>query len=318
MLPPVLPFLFKRKSERGWLVIQIGPGTVRLAHVYPNGGRPKVLFCEERQWVPDEPKTLEKICREFHVDRFQCTTLLDPGEYQILAVEAPNVRPDELKAAVRWRIKDLIDYHLEDAVVDVLDIPPGNGGGTRSHSMYAVAARSEIVRGVIDRFESAGVPLQVIDIPDTAQRNLAAHLEPEGKGVVMVSFDDRGGLITFTAGGELYLTRRIDIPAAGIGDADEEKRIQFIDRAALEIQRSLDHFERQFHYVAIDRVLVAPVAGAPDLIERIAANVFLPVEAFRLEAALDISEAPALADAGLQPRWLKMVGAGLRVEPRAL
>lgn len=313
----MLPLRFRKKSERGWLVVQIEESCARFAHVYPNGGQPKVLFCEEREWNPAEPRSLEKACREVRADRFQCTTLLDPGQYQMLVVEAPNVRPDELKAAVRWRIKDLIDYHVEDAVVDVLDIPPANGGA-RGHSMYAVSARTEVVRGVIERFEGAGMPLKVIDIPDLAQRNLAARMEPDGKGLVMASFDEQGGLITFSAAGELYLARRIDVTAPSLGDADPERRAQAIDRAGLEIQRSLDHFDRQFHYVVIDRVLVAPVDGAPEIAERIAASVSLPVERFRLESVVDIGDVPALADPAEQSRWLTLIGAGLRVEPRAL
>ena len=276
------------------------------------------MFCEERPWSDSDPKSLEKVAREFHADRYQCTTLMDPTDYQILLVEAPPVKPDELKAAVRWRIKDMIDYHLDDAIVDVLDIPPPEAGNPRGHMMYAVASRNSVVRKMIDRFESVKMPLSVIDIPDTAQRNLAVRLEHGDKGIVMVSFGIHGGFITFTCRGELYLTRRIDIPLDDITSEDPQTREDAVSRAALEVQRSLDHFERQFHYVPLERVVIVPAPNTPALTARIRESVLLPTEEFELAAVVDISEVPALADPSMAVRWLTSIGAGLRIEARTL
>ena len=99
----------------------------------------------------------------------------------------------------------------------MLRIPPAPNSPAQEHSVYAVSVRADIVRTIAGQFAGLRAPLKVIDIPDTAQRNLSARLEPEGKGLVMVSFDEDGGLITFTSGGELYLARRIDTDAAAIG-----------------------------------------------------------------------------------------------------
>ena len=313
----LIPAFLRKKPEPGWLVVQIGAGSARFAHVRADDGRPKVLFCEEREWSAEEPKSLEKACREMRVERFRCMTLLGAKDYQMLVVDAPNVEPGELKAAVRWRIKDMINYGVDDAVVDVLRIPPAPNSPAQEHSVYAVSVRADIVRTIAGQFAGLRAPLKVIDIPDTAQRNLSARLEPEGKGLVMVSFDEDGGLITFTSGGELYLARRIDTDAAAIGDPDESRRGQHIERAALEIQRSLDHFDRQFHHIVLDRVVVAPVADVPDLAERLSASVFLHVDPFDLESVVDASEVPPLQEAGFQARWLKMIGAGMRPESGA-
>lgn len=310
---------FKKKSEKGWLVIEFRDSTVGICHVRPEStGLPRVVFCEERPWSDSDPKSLEKVAREFHADRYQCTTLMDPTDYQILLVEAPPVKPDELKAAVRWRIKDMIDYHLDDAIVDVLDIPPPEAGNPRGHMMYAVASRNSVVRKMIDRFESVKMPLSVIDIPDTAQRNLAVRLEHGDKGIVMVSFGIHGGFITFTCRGELYLTRRIDIPLDDITSEDPQTREDAVSRAALEVQRSLDHFERQFHYVPLERVVIVPAPNTPALTARIRESVLLPTEEFELATVVDISEVPALADPSMAVRWLTSIGAGLRIEARTL
>src|ERR687892_711329 len=122
---------FRRRAVAGWLAVEIDADRVRLAHVVANGGQPVLEFAEERQWDPSDPKSLERVAREFGVKRFRCTTLLKPREYNILLVEAPAVKPDELKAAVRWRIKDMLDYHVDDATIDVLDVPVPPGAAQR-------------------------------------------------------------------------------------------------------------------------------------------------------------------------------------------
>src|SRR5438309_7860952 len=169
LIQGILPNLLPGRAAPGWLAVELGENTVRLAHVRPDGGRPAVEFAEEREWDAKDPKSLERVTREFGAKRFRCTTLLKPADYQILLVEAPAVKREELKPALRWRIKDMLDYHVDDATLDVLDVPLPGSATQRTHYMHAVAARNETIRTTIERFQSAGFPLAVIDIPETAE-----------------------------------------------------------------------------------------------------------------------------------------------------
>lgn len=302
----------------GWLALETDGERVRLAHVVANGGEPVVEFAEEREWDPAEPRSLERVAKEFGVKRFRCTTLLKPQEYSILLVEAPAVKPEELRAAVRWRVKDMLDYHVDDATVDVLDLPVPAGAAQRAHHMYTVAARNDTVRATADRFTTAGIPLAVIDIPETAQRNIAARLETDARGVLALTFDAHGGLITVNHAGELYLSRRLDITAGQLDDADDDARTRILDRALVETQRSLDHCERTYPFFTMGRVLLGPPAGAGLLREHLAANLYLPVEALDLGRVLHLPAAARDWTGADQARWLKLLGAGLRVERKAL
>ena len=314
----VLQRLFRRGPAPGWLVVELGEASVSCAHVTPREGRASVEFAEERTWDAAEPKSLERVAREFGAKRFQCTTLLRPDQYQILLVEAPAVRPDELKSAVRWRIKDMLDYHVDDATIDVLDLPVPPGVPQRAHYMYTVAARTDVIRTTIERFTAGGMPLQVIDIPDTAQRNLAARLEADGKGVALLTFDAHGGLITVNYGGELYLSRRLDVTAAQLASTDGEARERLLERALIETQRSLDHCERTYPFFALARVVVGPLPPGCGLREHLAANLNVPVEALELEQLVRLPAAAAAWTPEQQAKWLKLIGAGLRVEKKAL
>jgi len=318
MIAGMLERLFRRGAAPGWLAVELDGPSVSLAHVVANGGLPVVEFAEEREWDPAEPRSLERVAREFGVKRFRCTTLLKPQEYQILLVEAPAVKPEELKAAVRWRIKDMLDYHIDDATIDVLDVPVPAAAVQRAHYMYTVAARNDAVRATVDRFSAGGMPLAVIDIPDTAQRNVAARLESDQRAVVALTFDAYGGLITVNHAGELYLSRRLDITAEQLADADDDARARLLDRVLIEIQRSLDHCERTYPFFALGRVLIGPAAGEGLLREHLAANLYLPVEPLDLTRILRLPDDAEGWPPAQQARWLKLLGAGLRVEKKAL
>ncbi|MBI2509702.1 MAG: agglutinin biogenesis protein MshI, partial [Betaproteobacteria bacterium] len=160
-------------------------------------------------------------------------------------------------------------------------------------------------------------PLEAIDIPDLAQRNLARCLEPEGRGLALLAFDDAGGLLTFTSGGELYQSRRIEISAANFAGAGPEQRQGLYDRVVLELQRSLDNFDRQFRHVAVAKVIVTPVPGADDLREYLAANLDVPVAAIHLSEIMDFPHIPELHEDARQAQCLQMIGAAMREEAAA-
>ncbi len=295
----------------------LGNKGVYVAQAKYVGPRPQITRCSFHATHEVNASFLEKIRKEDHLENVRFTTLLAPNEYQMMMVEAPNVPVDELKTAIRWKIKDSLNYHVDDATIDVLQIPLGKYGSERPQSLYAVAASNETVRKRINLFEKAKIDLSVIDIAETAQRNIASLYETEGRGLAMLSFNDEGGLLTITSDGELFLARRIEITVGQLSDADETLRQQYRDRVELEVQRSLDYFDRQFHHIAIDRMLVS-VPEDLGLVPLLANSMGLPVEALDLTQGMDIVGVPELSDSEFASFALLALGAALRLEKKAL
>jgi len=306
----------KTKKRAGWMAVSLASEGICIAHVQrPAASRPVVELATRYPAAASAVETLEKAARELQASHYQCTTLLAPGEYQLLSVDAPNVPPDELKVAVRWKLKDLLDYRVDDATIDVLDVPGGGSGPARNHSMYAVAARNQTIQQRQTLFGNAKIPLSVIDIPEMAQRNFSALLETEGRGLAFLSFDEQGGLLTVTYDGELYLARRIDLPLSQLEQAGEEQRAACFDRITLELQRSLDHFDRQYHLITIASLMLAPAGQAgPALRAYLSEHLYVPVEMFDLETVLDTAKAPQLRQPDEQQRYFMALGIALRQE----
>jgi MSHA biogenesis protein MshI len=310
---PFISKLFKSKSRvDGKLAIGLDKGGVYLAQVKLVGGMPCVLRCEFHPMESVSTTALDKLRRSASLDTKGCITLLSPGEYQLSLVEAPNVPPEELKTAIRWKIKDNLLYPVEDAMIDVLRIPSGKfGGADRAQSVYAVSAASDIVRKRVEMFHQAGMELAVIDIPEMAQRNIAMLFEQEARALAMLAFDDHGGLLTFTSDGELYLARRIEVGVGQLRDASDHLREQAQGRVELELQRSLDYFDRQFNHLPVSRVLVS-VPDDTRLVEFLASVSDAGVEKLVLSQAMDISAVEELDDSEFVAKALMTLGAALR------
>ncbi len=303
------------RKKSGWLALTWDGRSFEYAHgCQTSEGKPSVSLLGRADIA--HGATPEKLVKELRVDRYNCATLLRAGEYQMLAVEAPAVMKEELKSAIRWKVKDMIDYRIEDAVVDFLDIPTEPGSAGRAHPAYAVAARSEVIRDRVNVYERAHVPLSVIDIPETAQRNISALCEPDGRGVALLYLDDQFGLLTITFRKELYFSRRIEIGLSQLLGAGSEARPDLFARIMLELQRTFDHFDRQFNFVPLAKLLLGPEPDDTGLLEYLRANMDTTVERVELTERVDfpVQSSP---DTASQWRLFHLIGASLRHEEKA-
>jgi MSHA biogenesis protein MshI len=303
--------------EPGWLVVSLRPTELSFVHgQYAPEGTSVVDRCGSRALEGDF-QGVERLAKELGFERYQCSTLLAPGDYQLLLVDAPNVPRAELKTAIRWRIKDMLDYHVDDATLDVLEVPRNPSGAERGHSMYAVAARNSVIQSCIARFDAAHIPLSVIDIEETAQRNVAALFERDDRGLALLHLGEEQGLLTINYRQELVLARRIEAGMRPLLEADGAARDEHLQRVLLELQRTFDHFDRQFAYVPVSKLMLAPGPEDSGLLEFLAANLDLPVERVRLSGAIAFG-----ARAELEPeeewRLFHLIGASLRHEAKAL
>lgn len=314
----------KSKKVPGWRAVSFHDDALRAVHVDrahgANGGKPALLSALTESSAGAQGVTpLSRLAQAWGGERCNTTTAIGAQHYHFLLLDKPNVPRSELRAAVSWLIRDMLDFPVEEATIDVLAIPDEDQGFDAARSMVAVVARSEPLRRLQAQFEDAQVALTVIDIPEMAQRNLAALIESDGKGVALLSFDERGGLLTFTARGELYHARRIEMPAGLLTAPVDARRLAAWERLALEVQRSIDYFVRQFHAVPLARLALAPLDGVgPDLAAFLRENLELPVDMLDLAELIDVSAVPAMRDIGEQQRFLLPLGLALRQEETVL
>lgn len=239
-------------------------------------------------------------------------SVMPPGAYNLLQLEAPDVPTAELRDAVRWRVKDLLDFPVEDAIVDVFPLPPHKGG--RDNMVSAVVARKSAVQEVIDPLLEADVEVSTVDIPELALRNIARLVPEDVGGVALIHLDEQSGLITITRQGTLYLSRRFEggrarLLAGGATEVSAEME-GLLDAIVIEIQRSLDYYESQFSQPSVQGVVIAPLgrelAGIDDYLS---SQLGLPVRVLAIRELLDCDSGLDTAD---EARCLMALGCALR------
>ncbi len=141
--------------------------------------------------------------------------MLRPEQYQLLQIEAPPVAPEELRSAARYQIREMIDVHVDDITLDVLRV--GDGQQKGAAHLFVVAAANASVRSVLDLGNALQWNVSVIDIQETAQRNLQNALarreqKLDRASAALVLLGERQAVLTISANEELFYTRRLDLP----------------------------------------------------------------------------------------------------------
>ncbi|MFU8838177.1 MAG: pilus assembly protein PilM [Thiohalomonadaceae bacterium] len=303
-------------------------------HRQGHDAAPRLEHCE---FIPadaaEHAQLLQQLSNKYRLNKSPCISVAESDNFSLLLVEAPEVKPDELRAALRWKVKDLLPFHVDDAVIDVFDIPGQQQRG-RPPQMYVVAARLSTVQEHINLLEQRGVQLAAIDIPELVLRNIAMLLPEAPNGVALLHLTADSGTLIICRADILYLTRSIKLGYRQLariltqdsGQDDEfvldeaeptpEALLQAIDGIVLEIQRSLDYCESHFSLPPVASLVLAPmVEEIPPLMPYLSSNLGIPVRMLDLNAVLDC---PQHLDDAMQSRCLLAIGAALRQEERAL
>ncbi len=310
----VLRFLTARRKS-GWLTILPQDGKITLVHVVRQpGSRPEVCLLEAFAVETTEREALQRLRKSRNLKAYSCTTLIGVGESNVTQLDAPPVPKEERKEALRWALKEVLSYPVESACIDVLDIPSQGQPPGRSAGVLVVSASEQAVRAQAAVFEEAKVRLDVIDIPELAQRNIAALLEDENRGLAFLRIDESGMMLTLTFHGELIAVRRGEITSLQLISESEQRLNRAKERLVLELQRSLDNFDRQYSHIPISKVILATFPLVANLAAELGENTYVPVLAMELSAVLDFPGIPELQNAQCQAENLLAIGAALRTD----
>ena len=303
---------FRRtKIKPGWVAIAPQGDRARVVHlVCDEGGRPALRCAFTAAWA-DPTQALRALRRTRALRNQRRVALLQHAQYQLLTLDAPDLPREEWRDAIRWRLKDMVDFAVDTAGIDVIDIP-ADPQQRRRASVMAVAAPRSTLAPLADAGADAGLPWTAIDVPDTALRNVAVLCAEPGRGEALLHVGRDHSTLVVVAHGELLLSRHIDVTLAQLTDADPSARQQHFERASLELQRTFDNVERQFSHANLARLQVAPGAPLMGFIEYVRDLVYVTITAFDLGAVLDLSAVPALLDPTEQAAYLPAIGAALR------
>lgn len=244
----------------------------------------------------------------------RCRMVLDPADYRIIQSEVPDVAPEEMREALRWRILESLDFSVEEAEIEYFPMPNPQQSG-RNDVAAVVACRKSLVQAYSMLCEDAGLKLEKIDIPELSLRNLVALLPENDRGVALLYLNETQGIVQLQKEGTIYITRVIDCGSAmlipTLSDINANVNGGMAGRLALEIQRSLDYYESFFDMPPIGGLVVAPIAqNTQILVDRLNQELGVIARAMDISALMPCRDRLRLDDA-IQQRCLTTIGAAL-------
>ena len=303
----------KRNKASGVVGIAISSERLSIAHVKDVGGKPVLQVCESSLLSSgtDVGELLARRVKALNLSGLTCHYCLSRRDYALHQIEAPGVEPQEMRSAVRWKIKDLLDMKVDEAAVDVFPVPD-DAYRSRVKMVYVVAAAKKRIRQIARMVVGSGLELSVIDIPELVMRNVSSQFMLDKNGLGFMDLRKTGSTLNLTRGGELYLTRRINTQVApDVMTSPEWESLR--DRLVLEIQRSLDYFESQMGQQQITQIILAPRAqDGKAMTEALNDRLTVHVSPFDLKSHL---QSRVELTQELQQSCLMAIGATLRNRP---
>lgn len=303
-----IPWLAKRRGRAGRVGLAVGPDGLAVA--FFNASQ-KLVFCRFYEQPGDIGELIEQLVSEHGWEAASCSVVLHPVYYQLLLAEVPAVQEAEIPQAVRWKVKELLDYPLEQAAIEYFLLPEDAFRG-RQKMLYAAALRKSTLKGLVEPIEAAGLDVDCIEIAELALHKLVARLPAEPGGAAFVQLHEGEGYMNLVEDGEIYLCRRLDVGLEKLyPDGDNSV---FFESLLLGIQRSLDYYESQLDKGIVTHLYYSPgLTGVKPVGDFLSAQLGLNVVPLSL-TGLGIDTDLAMSDEDVL-RCATAIGAALQTRP---
>ena len=302
-------FFKKKKRGHGTNALVLSEEGIALACISHDAGQPPSLKSSHYSSISttsDKNAILKKIIKDNGLEGRSIYTTLLTSDYDLEMVEKPEVAENELCQAVRWKIKDSLSFDIDNAIVDVFEIPNLKERG-RTPLVYVAAADKNLLKQRVQLLEEQSLQVESIDIAELGMRNIAALLPEDQQGVAFLKLEETKGLMTLTQDSSLYLTRTIDVGFSALaeqntilGDDSEvhglaleegmpPEQQRTLNGIVLEVQRSLDYYESHFAKPSINSLVLAPLPfEIPGVVKHLASALGLQVRMLDLNAVIDM------------------------------
>lgn len=274
-----------------------------------------IIHCEflDDEKPDDQQNRLSELAVQHNLAEYDCHLVLTGDNYRRVNIEAPSVAEDEIIEAIRWKISDLIDFPVDQAVIDYYPAPMA----VRANSgkmLEVIVSPLDIIKAQVEKCTKAGLQLKVIDIQETTLRNLAVQLPENERGIALLYLLELSGTLLIQKEATIYVFRKFEIGYKKM-DLDEpyssdSPSANVHNNLALEIQRSLNYVESYYGIPPISTLAVIPLAeNTHNLLDSLSRNLGIAAHMIDLSILIDCD---ILVDGRTQSLCAPAIGATLR------
>ena len=167
----------------------------------------------------------------------QYELILNHQDYDVTLIDAPPVPEHEMRKALEWEAKRLFSDYEGILLFDYYPQPFNNP--STKQVVNIVSVEKSLIDQVKDIARSDGVKLKKISIPEIAYKHHVLCSSDSHNQCIVIANEQIGKVIVFN-GGDICFSRRFNM-------LYQNNHAESFDQLLLlELQRSLDYYERQY------------------------------------------------------------------------
>ncbi len=256
--------LFSTAKNESQIGVDFLHGGVAVAQVQTGKKNPGAIIRSdfvEAAGTPAQVEALKKWVHDHNLQKTPCICLVADDDCDIYQVEKPEVDDSEMIQAVTWKIKDLINYDVTNAVVDSYPMPVSSKN--KQQQVGVVAARETVISNYVESIKTSALELDALDVHELARCNLEVVQRCADESLMVLTLTSDKGLLSVYHDTDLYVSREfmIGIDQLELAASGDES---VFDALQLEIQRSLDYFESFYGMGTVTRLRLYPQVEATE------------------------------------------------------
>ncbi|MBN1684155.1 MAG: hypothetical protein JW855_01785 [Gammaproteobacteria bacterium] len=195
---------------------------------------------------------LSQFTSKYHLENSYCNWVLSPNDYRLLLVDKPKVPSYEYQSAVKWQVKDMVDFPIDDMVTNIFS--PAIINKSYEEKLYVVVARQSFLEAYAQVIEQSSLHLVSIDITELSILNLLQQANYDTQAVIILDASNEESILMMTDhSGSLYFTRRVPY---GLKALSLSKNIT---KLTTEIGRSFDYCQNLLNQELPSKFIFSPV-----------------------------------------------------------
>lgn len=266
--------LFSHKKSTDTLGIALRPQSLAFCHVSENSAPfYETIHANSAKYSQAFPPLKDK-----YELTGQCHLVLAASMYQIVQVEKPKVPDEEVNSALKWQIKDLVNFAPENMIVDYFDAPTIMGS---SEKINVVCASLTELKSIVEQLSDDDFSIKSITTEEFAFASLVPIVDDASLLVCQQPGEEI--VLIIVKEGKIYFHRRLRGFTQIAMRSEEELSMSVIDSLSLELQRSTDYFERQLKQAPIKNIkIILPMDTESFVARKLAENTNIPVNLLEL------------------------------------
>ncbi|MDX1706313.1 hypothetical protein [Pseudidiomarina sp.] len=206
---------------------------------------------DDRQFAEVVDELLTKYSRYTRGDP-SIVLVLGPSLYQSVALKRPKLPDEEIAAGLRYSLRDLVSLPPADIIADYYESPiqlPGQ------NKINAVVADRNLLEPIMKTLHNASDNVLAVVAEEQAVERL--FQDQENPAVVVCQSQQEPALLQVYRDGALQVNRSVASLEKLNQVSLDEIKMGALQPLSVEIQRSIDYFERQLRQRPIKEIVLA-------------------------------------------------------------